>query len=400
MYPQYLYTAILRVATGDPELNFSMTTTPFPIYQMFIDLEEAAGAFDFVFMTAIALALIPCVMVQFILNERELQLKHQQLLSGMSLAGYWTSNILFDIFMAYVPISLIIMLTFVFDKTYDGVWVLFLLYPPAVVPFTYVTSFLFSSDINAQIFTLFLHFLSGGLFTCVVFVLQIIPVTMAWGDALRWVFCIFPSFCVTHGILFAASGSLIVNSRNSDDSETAVIPRKITGDVWAWENLKGDAAILVLHFFFSLMLLTLIELEVYSFFSWCPCLSCRNCHQRERRGPVLIKDDDVIAEEKRIDMQDGSFVRSSFVPQEPSSVLRDSEALQKNPHHKDCIRVHNFQKIYEPAFQSPTMAVRQASFGLDYGECFALLGVNGAGKSTTFKSLTRDITPTMGEITI
>ena len=49
---------------------------------------------------------------------------------------------------------------------------------------------------------------------------------------------------------------------------------------------------------------------------------------------------------------------------------------------------------------APVKAVRQASFALDYGECFALLGVNGAGKSTTFKSLTREITPTTGEITI
>jgi len=37
---------------------------------------------------------------------------------------------------------------------------------------------------------------------------------------------------------------------------------------------------------------------------------------------------------------------------------------------------------------------------LDYGECFALLGVNGAGKTTTFKSLTADTTPTEGEITV
>lgn len=214
MYPQYMYTAILRVATGKPDLNFNMITTPFPVYQLMKDYEQAAGAFDFIFMTAIALALIPCVMVQFILNEREKQLKHQQLLSGMSVAGYWASNLFFDIFMAYVPILLIIMLTFVFDKSYEGIWVLFLLYPPAVVPFTYVTSFLFSSDINAQIFTLFLHFMSGGLFTIVVFILQMIPKTMAWGDALRWVCTIFPSYCVTHGILFSASGSLIVNSRN------------------------------------------------------------------------------------------------------------------------------------------------------------------------------------------
>ena len=49
---------------------------------------------------------------------------------------------------------------------------------------------------------------------------------------------------------------------------------------------------------------------------------------------------------------------------------------------------------------APVMAVKQASFGLDYGECFALLGVNGAGKSTTFKTLTRDVLPTTGEISI
>ena len=46
------------------------------------------------------------------------------------------------------------------------------------------------------------------------------------------------------------------------------------------------------------------------------------------------------------------------------------------------------------------MAVKNISFGLDYGECFALIGANGAGKSTTFKTLTRDILPTTGEITI
>ena len=46
------------------------------------------------------------------------------------------------------------------------------------------------------------------------------------------------------------------------------------------------------------------------------------------------------------------------------------------------------------------LAVENISFGLDYGECFCLLGVNGAGKSTTFKSLTNDINITSGEITI
>ncbi len=51
-------------------------------------------------------------------------------------------------------------------------------------------------------------------------------------------------------------------------------------------------------------------------------------------------------------------------------------------------------------FRKPVLAVEKTSFGLEYGECFALLGINGAGKSTTFKALTCEIEPTAGQITI
>ena len=44
------------------------------------------------------------------------------------------------------------------------------------------------------------------------------------------------------------------------------------------------------------------------------------------------------------------------------------------------------------------VAVNNLSFALEAGECFALLGVNGAGKSTTFKALTSEVTPTSGKI--
>ena len=46
------------------------------------------------------------------------------------------------------------------------------------------------------------------------------------------------------------------------------------------------------------------------------------------------------------------------------------------------------------------MAVERASFAVDKGECFALLGENGAGKSTTFKSLTNVVEPSDGTVNI
>lgn len=45
-------------------------------------------------------------------------------------------------------------------------------------------------------------------------------------------------------------------------------------------------------------------------------------------------------------------------------------------------------------------AVRNVSFGLEYGECFALLGISGAGKTSIFKCLTGETYPTSGMLTI
>jgi ABC-type multidrug transport system ATPase subunit len=62
--------------------------------------------------------------------------------------------------------------------------------------------------------------------------------------------------------------------------------------------------------------------------------------------------------------------------------------------------VDKFSKAYKVAFREPIVAVEQASFAVDFGECFALLGVNGAGKSTTFKSLTNVVIPSDGKIKV
>jgi ATP-binding cassette, subfamily A (ABC1), member 3 len=43
------------------------------------------------------------------------------------------------------------------------------------------------------------------------------------------------------------------------------------------------------------------------------------------------------------------------------------------------------------------VAVDSLSFAIERGEVFGLLGVNGAGKSTTFKMLAGEITSTAGE---
>lgn len=59
------------------------------------------------------------------------------------------------------------------------------------------------------------------------------------------------------------------------------------------------------------------------------------------------------------------------------------------------MRIANISKNF-----GAVKAVRNVSFGLEYGECFALLGVSGAGKSTIFKCLTGEVYPSSGILTV
>ena len=81
-------------------------------------------------------------------------------------------------------------------------------------------------------------------------------------------------------------------------------------------------------------------------------------------------------------------------------VIEEEERVAEMKPDQLNIRVNKFRKVYPSLFRQPALAVERTSFGIEYGECFALLGVNGAGKSTTFKALTSEIEPTAGQITI
>lgn len=211
-----MYESILKTASGNPKFRFEMTTVPYPEIQAIKQHEKQGNAFEFVFFVGIGLAMIPCAMISFVLKEKMDNLKHMQLISGMSLPAYWISNMIADIAKVYIPLVLIVLLSLIFNCNYPGVWLLFLLLPLALVPFTYVTSFMFNSDTGAQILTLLMHFLVCVILATAVYFLQLIPETFAAGDKLRWWLCIFPTYCVMNGILWSSSGQNIIKARQSD----------------------------------------------------------------------------------------------------------------------------------------------------------------------------------------
>jgi len=107
-----MYQSILTNVNSD--ITFNVQTAPFPAFYVFETQETSSKAVDFGLMSSISLALIPCVIISFIIKEREQQVKHMQMISGVSLPAYWLSNMISDIVKTYVPIFIILILTAAF----------------------------------------------------------------------------------------------------------------------------------------------------------------------------------------------------------------------------------------------------------------------------------------------
>ncbi len=187
----------MRSALNKPKLNYEVTTTPYPVPNIVKKTLKGTSPFFIVFFVSISFSLIPAAMVSFILQEREHNLKHMQLISGMNLAAYWISNMIFDMIKAFLPSVLIIAFMRTFSLLYPNIWLPFLIYPLAITPFTYILSFIFHTEVVAQSFTIFIHFVFGGVGPIVAFSLRTISGTQKIGDILGWVLKIVPSFCLT-----------------------------------------------------------------------------------------------------------------------------------------------------------------------------------------------------------
>jgi len=81
-------------------------------------------------------------------------------------------------------------------------------------------------------------------------------------------------------------------------------------------------------------------------------------------------------------------------------VIAEEERVEKLQPEECLVRVNAFRQVYSTLTTKSLVAVEKSSFAIEQGECFALLGVNGAGKTSTFKSLTAAIIPTSGDVSV
>ncbi|XP_062869316.1 phospholipid-transporting ATPase ABCA1 [Trichomycterus rosablanca] len=307
-----------------------------------------------------AMSFVPASFVLFLIEERVSKAKHLQFVSGVKPVLYWTANFVWDMLNYTVPATMVVLIfisfqqqSYVSEKNLPALVLLLLLYGWSITPLMYPASFVFSVPSTAYVVLTSINLFIGINGSIATFVLELIvdEHLNEVNRILKKVFLIFPHFCLGRGLIDMAKNQAMADAFQR-------LGNKQTLEPLAWDfvgkNLFAMAVEGVVFFIFTLLL-------QYRFFIHC----------RPWSDPVLpdlgLEDEDVAKERERV--KNGKTDR-------------------------DILTVKDLSKVYK-AGRMP--AVNQLCLSIPRGECFGLLGVNGAGKTSTFRMLTGDTSITYGD---
>uniref|UniRef100_A0A8B9NTA5 P-type phospholipid transporter n=1 Tax=Accipiter nisus TaxID=211598 RepID=A0A8B9NTA5_9AVES len=306
-----------------------------------------------------AMSFVPASFVVFLIQERVSKAKHLQFISGVKPVIYWLANFVWDMCNYIVPATLVIIIFICFQqKSYVSssnlpvLALLLFLYGWSITPLMYPASFVFKIPSTAYVVLTSVNLFIGINGSVATFVLELFTNNKLnnINDILKSVFLIFPHFCLGRGLI-----DMVKNQAMADALERFGENRFVSPLSWelVGRNLFAMAVEGVVFFLITVLI------QLYHFALSRPVYA--------KLPPVNDEDEDVTRERQRIISGGGQ---------------------------SDILEIKELTKIYR---MKRKPAVDRICVGIPPGECFGLLGVNGAGKSSTFKMLTGDTDVTGGE---
>lgn len=341
----------------DPsKYSIRLINHPLPITERQLE-DEIEAQINTSLLTAIsiiwALSFIPAMFTIYIVEERISGLKHLQIVSGISKSVYWIVALLWDMMLYTLNVLTIVILFIIFDiQTYINdnafavfVWLLYA-YGFANITFVYAVSYMFVTPSIAFIFVACYNIFVGMITLWTTFFLDLISKS---DDPLYFkkIFLIFPPFCFGRALVKIALAYNSARILNNFGLESDI-------NYASWEiSAKYVVVMISLGVFFFI---TTIVIQ-FRCFLW--CFKVKRTYNRNTIFD-FDEEEDVKKERQRVE-----------------SYVTDPRG--------DVLVVNRLTKFY---LNSSTPSVDGISFGVKSGECFGLLGLNGAGKTTVFKMLT------------
>ncbi|XP_023589109.1 phospholipid-transporting ATPase ABCA7 [Trichechus manatus latirostris] len=358
--------ALLRanLPPGSTHRAHSITTLNHPLNLTREQLSEVAlmaSSVDVLISICVvfAMSFVPASFTLVLIEERVTRAKHLQLVGGLPPTLYWLGNFLWDMCNYLVPVCIVVLIFLAFQqKAYvapanlPALVLLLLLYGWSITPLMYPASFFFSVPSTAYVVLTCINLFIGINGSMATFVLELFSdkKLQEVSQILKRVFLIFPHFCLGRGLIDMVRNQAVADAfeRLGDRQFQSPLRWEVVG-----KNLLAMAVQGPLFFLFTLLL------QYRQYLLPQPKL---------RPLPPL--------------------------GEEEEDVARERERVVRGDTHDDVLVLRDLTKVYHGQ-RMP--AVDRLCLGIPPGECFGLLGVNGAGKTSTFRMVTGDMLPSAGE---
>uniref|UniRef100_A0A8C7AJQ6 ABC transporter domain-containing protein n=1 Tax=Neovison vison TaxID=452646 RepID=A0A8C7AJQ6_NEOVI len=324
-------------------------------------------------------------------TERTTRAKHIQFVSGVSVLTYWLSAFLWDLICFCILCFLLLGVfkycgldAFVANYNFLDTMMIFMLYGWSVVPLMYLGSFLFSSSTAAYIkLTLFNYFST-------IFSISIYVIRQQYGFD-------FPHYATTLIdsilLMLPSYNFAMCISKFFDDYEMknlcsrqipSILVKSTEKSVYNFGThgiAKYLTALAVLGLFYLLLLLC-VETTSWSLQNFISHKILSNVHNLFTKGMKAVVSCQVVKDYEDEDVKN-----------------EENRALTLPPKLKNIpLVLKELTKVY---YKCPVVkAIRNISLVVQKSESFGLLGLSGAGKTTTFKILTGEETTTSGAVLI
>lgn len=352
--------AIVREALGTNDFNISAEIDPLPLTSREQGISAAQSTTLAWMLVVFSFPFIGGSFAAFIVTERESKAKHLQTVAGVQPVSYWLSSFLWDSSNYLIPMALVVIMVLGFDvvsltKTEDGQFyamlVILFLYGTASASFAYCVSFAFSSPILCSITLIIVGIMIGIAGPIVVFILEIfanIGGSSGVKNAARilpWTLRAIPSFDLGNGLWRIIN----LNSIKTFEKDTSVGCFDTRAALFEMIMLGVcTVAYLILAVFLDILSTNPAAMKIWNGIFKCQFAVAAGARRFNAQAAVP-DDDDVIEEQNRVNRGEANG---------------------------DLIVLDQMTKIYD----SGKIAVNGMSLGIPHGQCFGLLGINGAGK--------------------
>ena len=365
------FTKIIMAHTNNPnELIINYLHYPMPLTAELEQSRDQMGNSLVIFFVAIAFSLIPANFVTIIVKEKLNNSKHLMRVSGINIVSYWIVNFIYELVKYYFTCGICLLLLWAFDFYKDYLYILYLIYGPAMVSMTYVLSFLFSSESGAQNGIILLNFLIGALGSTVILLLRLLDNVKNVAKIIQYIISLLPSFCFNFGYTLILNKFMILMVEYDN-----------------WYLLEDDFILKKFNLLLGPILYLVIEFVVYTFILI--LIENFSSHSSE------VSDSRI-----KTNIDDSKVLKEIEVANKETEQIGVTDENGRTNKKEFSVRIKNLQKYYSNGCCSQTQAIKNMSFCVEPGECFGLLGLNGAGKTTTFKCITQELSPSHGKIYI